>query len=93
MGMILLLLFLQLIYEFQQIIGHPIRNKLEEIGSPFVRNLVVMKEALRLIKEVGVIKLLMVTVFYNPPAQYVVEVTPVSFALATHVTNSLLQSV
>ena len=29
----------------------------------------------------------MANVFYKPPAQNVVEVTPVSYALATHVTN------
>lgn len=41
-------------------------------------------------KEVEVIKLLMVNIIYKPPAQNMVELTPVTYALATHVTNLLL---
>ena len=90
--MMLLLFFLQLIYEFQQILGEPIRDKFEKnwlticgkFGGGEQRNFE---------KEVEVIKLLTANIFYKPPAQNVVEVTPVSYALANHVINSLLQSV
>jgi len=44
----MLLIFLQLIYEFQQILGEPIRDKFEKkTGSPFVGNLALNNEASR----------------------------------------------
>ena len=65
--------FLQLIYEFQQIIGEPIRDKIEKNGITICE--IFGGEERSFEKEVEVIKLLMANIFYKPPAQNVVEVT------------------
>ena len=70
-----MMFFLQLDYEFQQIYRWAHHEQI--CGSPFVRNLVVGKNQV----------VVMANVFYKPPAQNVMELTPVSYALANNQYN------
>ena len=73
--------FLQLIYELHQVVGESIR----EIFEITICMKLTSEEGPLALRKDKLLNTLKRNIFYKPPSHDVVEVTPVSYALATNI--------